>query len=241
MSTLALAWITGLVFLAAAVGGLLPMVWHEREEVLRLFVSFGAGVLLATAFLHMIPEAAELAGNALGPGILAGFLTLYVTEKFVMTHPCEAEHCDYHRIGWSALAGLSFHSFVDGVAIGSSALVPRMGPVVALAILFHKLPASMALSSVLLHSGFTPARTELAVLVFGAMVPLGAFVTHALLGGFPAWTLGFLIAFSAGTFIHIATDDLMPEIHRKEVGRFRNLFSFVVGLGVVAAGRLFTG
>ena len=241
MSVGSLTFYVSLIFVVAAVGGLVPMLWHEREEVLRLFVSFGAGVLLAAAFLHMLPEASELAGNWLGLSVLTGFVVMYVTEKFVMTHPCEADHCDYHHVGWSSFAGLTFHSFVDGVAIGSSSLVPQIGPVVAIAILFHKFPASMALSSVLLRSGFSRVRAELAVIVFGLMVPIGAFVTHAVLGGFPDEVLGSLIAFSAGTFIHIATDDLMPEIHRRQVGRFRNLLSFLVGLVVVGAGRVLGG
>jgi len=202
-----------------------------------MFVSFGAGVLLGTAFLHMLPEAATLAGPGLGGGVLAGFLLMYVTEKFVMTHPCEAEHCDYHRVGLNAFVGLTLHSLVDGVAVGSSALIPAVGPAVALAILFHKLPASVALSGVLLKSGFTRVRAEAAVLAFGAAVPLGAVLTRSALVHFSAQTLGVLVAFSAGTFIHIATDDLMPEIHRHEEGRLRNLVAFAVGLMFISLGR----
>lgn len=231
----------GIIFSVALLGGLIPVLWKKSERALRASVSFGAGVLLGAAFLHMLPEAAELVGPSLGTGILVGFLLMYVTEKFIMTHPCEAEHCDVHTIGWTAFAGLTLHSLVDGVALGSSALVPSIGPAVALAILFHKLPASVTLSSVLLKSGFPPGRTEAAVAVFGAAVPVGAVVTRTLLVNVPHATLGLLIAFSAGTFIQIATDDLMPEIHRHHQGRFLNLLAFAAGLVMIAFGRAFSG
>ncbi|MDZ7372376.1 MAG: ZIP family metal transporter [candidate division KSB1 bacterium] len=230
----------GAIFGIAVGGGFIPMLWQRNQYGLRLSVSFGAGVLLGAAFLHMLPEAAELTGSSVGVGILAGFLLMYVTEKFVMTHPCDAEHCDYHRVGWAAFGGLTLHSLVDGVALGSGALVPAIGPSVALAILFHKLPASVALSSVLLRSGFSRLKTQLAVTAFGAGVPIGAILTRWALAGLPPSALGALVAFSAGTFIHIATDDLMPEIHRVQEGRFVNLLAFAAGLGFVFAGKSFS-
>jgi zinc and cadmium transporter len=227
----------GVIFGIAVVGGFIPMLWHRSHEALRLSVGFGAGVLLGTAFLNMVPEAADLAGSALGPGILAGFLLMYIAEKFVMTHPCEAEHCDYHRVGWAAFFGLTLHSLVDGVALGSGALLPEIGPSVGLAIVFHKLPASVALSSVLLKSGFSRTKTELAVTAFGAGVPVGALITRAALVNFPQQTLGILIAFSAGTFLHVASDDLMPEMHRIQRRRFVSLLAFAAGLGFTLVAR----
>jgi zinc transporter ZupT len=41
------------------------------------------------------------------------------------------------------------------------------------------------------------------------------------------------IAFSAGTFLAIATADLLPQVHSAPEGRFRNLFALFAGILVM--------
>jgi zinc transporter ZupT len=113
-----------LVVMGLACGGTsLPFLFKRRkkdERLFRFFVSFGGGVLLGAAFLHMIPCAAELSGESVGFFILLGFLSLYLLESFVFSHSCEEHDCDYHTIGLVAAVGLSVHNFVNGVALRSS-------------------------------------------------------------------------------------------------------------------------
>ncbi|MFQ6134176.1 MAG: ZIP family metal transporter [Armatimonadota bacterium] len=214
-------------------GGLLTLrqAWPRRQ--LRLLISFGAGILLGAAFLHMLPQAIEDVGTEAATVALAGFLVLYVLEKFVMIHACEGEHCDFHTTGLVAFVGLALHAFVDGVALGSALVVPRLAPLVLVAIIAHKGPASLSLAGILLAADYT-RRQVLALLTgFGLMVPLGAVVTIALLRGMAPAVAGGLIAFSAGTFVHVAASDLLPEVHRAEEMRRWALLTFVLGVGTM--------
>ena len=54
--------------------------------------------LLGAAFLHMAPDAFQIMGSGTGMYVLAGFLTLYIIEKYVAVHICEARECDVHEI-----------------------------------------------------------------------------------------------------------------------------------------------
>lgn len=51
--------------------------------LLTALLSFGAGALLATALVHMLPEASEELPKAAPVGLLAGFLVLYLVDELV--------------------------------------------------------------------------------------------------------------------------------------------------------------
>jgi zinc transporter 9 len=109
--------------------------------------------------------------------------------------------------------GLVVHSCADGIALGASSAAPStsLSFVVFLAIMLHKAPAAFGLTSVLLKQGLSKrtARTHLAF--FSMAAPAGAFLTWAIvhllgrarLGGDEglAWTTGWVLCFSGGTFL----------------------------------------
>ena len=132
------------------VGGVAPLVRTWSRENLTLLVSTGAGVLLGAAFVHMVPLTAEGLGRAAGLPILAGFLAIFILEQFFLVDPCEEVGCEIHSFGFAAFLGITFHSLIDGVAVGSSLIVPELAPPVLLAIVLHKIPAAFSLCSILL-------------------------------------------------------------------------------------------
>ena len=232
---------SAVVVLAAWLGGGLPLLLRGRPVAIGFFISFGAGVLLGAALLHMLPDAAGAIGPALGAPTLLGFLTLYIFEKFLLTHPCPSPTCDYHRVGLSAFVGLSLHSLITGLALGAGVLVPHLGGVIFLAILLHKFPASLSLSSLLIREHYRTRTVVLIVLVFSVTVPLGAVLTYLFAAGVGNRELGYLIAFSAGTFLHVAADDLIPEVHHALHHRNLRLVLFLLGIALMWALRLTEG
>ena len=223
-----------IIIIIAWLGGLIPFYFRENSRLIHLFISLGAGVLLGASFLHMIPDAVKYIGAQVGMGTLLGFLALYLLEKFVMTHPCPAEHCEYHKLGLTAFIGLSLHSLITGLALGAGIMVPRLGLIVFLAVLFHKLPASLSLTSLFIKEHYSNKKLFSYLTAFSLMVPLGAFITYFFFKGTASHqTIGFLIAFSAGTFLHVAADDLLPEVHHHAVDRIPRLFTFLLGLLVI--------
>jgi zinc and cadmium transporter len=192
----------GLIFLTAAVGGILPLlVPNAREDKLKLFVSLGAGLLLGMAFLHIIPEASVLMPGSFGIGLLLGFLLLLVLERFVMVHACEEHGCDYHTIGVAAFAGLTVHGIIEGLALASSVMVSSIGPLVLVGILSHKAPAGFALTSLLKLAGKPNRRIVAFVLGVALSGPLGVLLAYVLLAR-THWqnSAGILLSVSAGTF-----------------------------------------
>ena len=222
----------GGTLLAAALFLMLPEGWEHIEEGMP-WVDVEPGFVAAVA-------------------ITVGFLLMYLLENLALPHlghdheehlgHSGAEHAAespreraVHQVGGlSAFIALSMHTLIDGVALGTAVTGGEdfaLGGLVFLAIIFHKMPAAFSLTSALKADHY-PNRTALAYLViFNAMVPVGAVLAFVVLFGLPVWLLGAMLCFSAGTFIHVATSDLLPVIHRQHSGKL--LLSGVVVLGVL--------
>lgn len=218
------------LILMTIVSGSMPLYKSWERKHIRLFISFGAGSLLGASFIHMIPETVEAIGSGVGIAVLTGFLILYVIEKFTMIHACEGEDCSFHQMGIISFIGLSAHNIIDGFVLTTSTMLPNLGPIVFAAIVVHKIPASFSLSSILIIGEFTRKKVLLYLIIFSLMLPVGAFAAMLLIDIFGTYELGIAVAVSAGTFIYIATSDLLPEVHRVGEWRFQNLISFLVGI-----------
>ena len=223
-----------LIFATAFSGGALPLLVPQfKDEALKHFVSLGAGLLLGMAVLHMLPEAAHMVPDTFAVWFLAGFLLLFVLERFIMVHACEEHACDYHTIGVAAFAGLTVHGLIEGFALASTLIATQVGPLVLLAILAHKVPAGVALTSILRLG----SKSVKQILLFVAGVALSGPVGLALAYGFlknanidaPA---GILLSMSSGTFLYIAACDLIPEVHRTDKDKMLRLALFFVGVGL---------
>lgn len=239
--TLSLSICGFLIFSAALIGGMIPLwVKSQNENLLKLFISFGAGLLLSMAFLHMIPEAFNLIPETFGIWLLVGFCLLLFLERFIMVHACEEHGCHYHTIGIAAFMGLTIHGLIEGFALASSQLVTNLGFLVLIAILSHKAPAGIALTSILKMSGKKPVQILGFVLGVALSGPIGIFLAYWLLKTQQySNAAGILLSISAGTFLYIGACDLLPEIHRTDGEKIKRLLSFCLGIFVsVLSGHL---
>lgn len=227
-----------LLFGAAAAGGLLPLFQKSNRRFEAFTLSFGAGIMIGTGFLHLIPEAVGQVGVRAGLAILVGYLALLVFEKFVMIHPCEEMDCHFHHLGLSAYLGISLHSLVDGLAVGASLGSLALSSVVFLSILVHKVPYSYSLGSLLRLGNRSQRRLVMMIALFALMTPLGAFLTHVLIRELPESMLGYALGFSAGNFLFVATSDLLPQLKLHDRRERRQLLYLLAGAGLAGLGRL---
>lgn len=216
-----------------ALGGILPLFLPRLRPHLPVALSISAGIMLGTACLHLLPDAMALVGVNVGWALLAGFLFLYFFEQFVTVHVCEAMGCEVHHIGLAAFFGLSVHTFVNGVALGAGSL-SGIAALVTLAIAAHKLPEAFTLTAILLHENYRRISIALMSLLFMSMIPLGVIAVKLLAVSPESPLTGYALAFSAGTFLHIAVSDLLPEVHKSSHHRFVILAAFVFGIALTA-------
>jgi zinc transporter ZupT len=232
-----LSFIVYLAIIAACsiLGGILPLIANWSNRSLLLPVAFSGGVLLGAAFFDMIPEGAMLLGSRVGMPLMTGFLLIFVLEHFLIVHPHPEDakpHGQAHHIhvGATAYAGLSFHSLLDGLALSSTYRQPALGGVVTLAIVLHTIPTAFALTSLLILDRWTRSAIIGWMTLFAFSIPIGAIITWIMIAGASDKTIGIAITLSAGTFLAIATSDLLPQIRHSEHPRNLPLFFLFVGL-----------
>jgi len=226
------------VIFISLIGGFLPLLRELSQRALALLLSFSAGVLLGAVFFHMLPETGKVLEDDIGWPILAGFLLIFVMERFVFVHACEERECDIHHMGIPAFLGISLHSLLDGLALGAGLMLPQLGPVVLLAVLIHKMPDSISISSILLSAGWDRRRVARLSLLFSLTTPLGALFAYLFFRALSDQNIAIVIGISAGTFLAIATADILPQVHRIEERNPLTLMFLVFGLAVSWAGRL---
>ena len=143
--------------------------WERRY--LRYFVALGAGFMLATALVEMVPESLALAGRKGALLILVGYLLVHLFEHTITPHfhYGEETHADefvHSHKRMSVLLGLMIHTFFDGIAITSGFLISSwLGWVIFLAVFLHKIPEG--LHRYLGHAGQRAEQAQV-VVCFGA-------------------------------------------------------------------------
>jgi zinc and cadmium transporter len=211
------------LFYASLAGGAtligLALTLRMRKFVSRYsfaIVSLAAGIMLGTAFLHVLPEAEDLIGHDSGLWLLIGFGAFYIIESLLGSHCCdESSHNHNHALGKIAGVGIFFHSLLDGMAIAVGYEVsPALGLITAIAVIAHELPEGIFTLTILLHSGMTKKKAIWWTVLVAIATPIGAILTLLLLPNLNEYALGLLLAVTAGSFIYIAAADLVPESHR---------------------------
>lgn len=226
-----------LVFISL-LGGFLPLLRELSQKNIALLLSFSGGVLLGAVFFHMIPETGKLLADSLGLPILAGFLLIFILERFVFVHACEESECDIHQMGLPAFLGISLHSLLDGIALGAGLIIPQLGPVIFLAIIIHKMPDGISISTILLAAGWHRRKVAILNLLFSLTTPIGALIAYFFLRALSEEAVAVAIGISAGTFLAIATADILPQVHRIEQRNPTTLVFLLGGLLVSWLGKL---
>src|SRR5258705_796021 len=170
--------------------------------------------MLSVAIVELLPAALARSGTVAPALVLVGYLAVHLTQHTVTPHFHfgEETHPVSSVAGTSALVGLLLHTFFDGVAIASAFLVrPELGVMVFSAIVLHKLPEGVTISSLMLAGGRTGGRAVGAAALLGVATLIGVVLTDE---------LGFLVqhglALSAGVTIYVAASNLVPEFQGKK-------------------------
>jgi len=226
-------WISlGLSAVAGAanlLGGAIVSARPWSRTFLALFIALGSGFMLATALTEMVPESLRLAPRW-APGLI--LLGYFIVHYFEHTWPAhfhfgEETHTDEFvnpRVAYTALAGLTIHTFFDGVSITSGFLIsPWLGTVIFGATILHNVPEGFTMASIMAAARRSSRAGMAAVTVLAAsrlLGVLGMAMAHR-------W-VNYGLALSAGVTLYVAASDLIPEVSKMKSPKY----ALTVALGV---------
>ena len=207
-------------------------------------LSLAAGALLATAFMHLLPEAFE---SRIEPGLLFGVLLFglvffFLLDKAELWHHGHEHHQgeekggtdghDHHGHdhahghshghahgprtgGWAVLTGDSVHCFGDGILIASAFTADlRLGLVAALAVLAHEIPHHIGDLVVLRQSSANQRAALVKVSLAGTMTALGGIAGWWLVDQLHG-LLPYFLVLAGSSFVYVALADLIPQLQKR--------------------------
>jgi ZIP family zinc transporter len=212
-----MAWVAiplaALTAVSTLLGGLVAFRLHRE---LMTLIAFTGGIVIAVALFDVLPEAIDAVDSSRTVATLigVGFIGFFLVERvLVLHHRDETEQARAHaQVGAFGAAGLSLHSFIDGLGIGFAFHVDTTtGLLVFLAVVSHDFADGMnTVSFVLRQSG--DRRSALRWLLVDAAAPmLGALVGAGV--DISEKGLGYVLALYTGFFLFIGATDLLPEAH----------------------------
>ncbi len=232
-------WATIAGTLSAGVGSVLLAALLARAVLGRFtqhLLSLAAGALLATAFMHLLPEAFEsdITPQVLFMTLLLGLVFFFLLDKAELWHHGHEHSHDHghhhhdehthahthdHETGfsgsWAVLAGDSVHAFGDGILVAAAFMTDiKLGAAASVAVLAHEIPHHMGDLAVL-QKGFGQGRGALLKLCMaGGVTVLGGLLGHFLIEGHEAW-LPFMLVVASSSYVYVALADLIPQLQKR--------------------------
>lgn len=196
--------------------------------------------------------------HGVGLKVLAGIMIFFILEKYIYsmnlgdnTKPKKPsasdkakkkkdddhhnqDHGHIHASGILNLIADFLHNFTDGLAIGASFISgTKLGLSTTFAIFLHEVPHEIGDYAILIQSGFTKKKA----IWLQAVTAIGAVsgtVLSLLLGSHDERANAWILPFTAGGFIYIATVHLIPQLKNSNFKQtVVELICFIIGVSIM--------
>ena len=215
-----------LLIFAVILGTALVFVLKPSKKFVQLLLAFSGAYLLSVTILHLLPEV-YVDGNDykwIGIYILIGIIVQSILESF--SKGAEHGHVHIHthdkRFPTLLFVSLCIHAFSEGLPIHNA------GDNLLWAIIVHKLPIAIVLTTFLIQTKYSKKITFTFLLFFGLMSPLGILVGDKII--FFTTYASEITALIIGVFLHISTIILFEssENHKFNVQKFTAIILGIV-------------
>jgi len=215
------------LFLAPFLGGQFGLKFKDR---LHLTLGFSAGTVAGLAFFELIPESAHMlekfgiGGEFLHPTlVLSGIIIYMLLDRVIGIHKHSHAENDEHdhdhehshienqkKNGSFKAATFSFHSFIDGLAVGLAFQVSVvLGVATAIAVIAHSFSDGLNTAIACQKAGMDKNETKRWILADAISPVIGMLI--GLVVSLPESALGLVLAVVAGFFVYVSMTDLVPE------------------------------
>lgn len=232
--------VIGSLLLSVVAGGFFVTSLHRanKNQLIKILLAFSGGFLLSIAFNHFIPELYHEEKDGIGMYILLGFLIQLLLEFF--SGGIEHGHVHVHKgqqMPWGLFISLSVHSVLEGIPLGNEIILSsnthahEHGHSLLLGILFHQMPVSIALMTLLIHSDLKLRMSWLILLLFGIMTPLGVLFGSFYPQNSALFNPQIILAIVVGMFLHISTTIIFETSENHRVNLMK-LSAVIAGIGL---------
>lgn len=212
------------------------------KKLSRLWLAFSGAFLVSITFLHLFPIIFQNASHTIGIWVLAGFFGQLFLEQFSSGIEHGHLHAHDHRSSvmliLQVMLGLGIHSFAEGLSLGgfevsehanqhSHFMFEGINPLL-IGIILHHAPAAFALVMVLSASKVSKVMILVCLIIFAITPSVGAFTVSRV--NFEPYVIHRILAFVAGSFLHVATTILFETDSSDHRLPYKNLVASLLGV-----------
>lgn len=206
------------LFLVVYMGFLIVYLLKPSQKFIRLLLAFSGAYLLSVTILHLLPEVytANSDHKSVGIFILIGIVLQSVLESF--SKGAEHGHIHVHEgnkeFPTLLFVSLCIHAFSEGLPVHNT------DSNLLWAIIVHKIPIAIVLTSFLILSKYSLKQVVLLISIFAIMSPLGVFLGDEFV--FFKTYAQQITSLIIGVFLHISTIILFEsnENHKFNIKKF---------------------
>ncbi len=224
-----------LILAAGLFGGILPFIRKWSDELLHLFISFGAGIFIGTVFLHLLPEALSHNNHNISAiFILIGFMLIFFIERFLIIRGDGGYDHSHLVISIAAMVGLSVHSLIEGLGLAVGSEYEDIGSLIFFSIIAHKSTAAFSLASLFLLAKMKLKKRLLLIVLFSIMTPLSAIIFSNLFTSIDHDSLSPFLGLTTGTFLYVSVGELLPEVFHTKSHKWAKLLLLFFGILIMS-------
>jgi zinc transporter ZupT len=204
--------------LAYILGGFLVLFknnWSEKNII--SLISLSAGLLLSIALIDLIPDAQKDVNNN-GVYVIIGFLIMYFVFLSVKSNSQNEQGNSEKASAIGLSIGMLLHNFFEGLSIGISYSVTfKLGLIVSIALVIHKIPEGLSFSSVFMAFLKGRRKTVINLIIQGIFTWLGAgsAILLSAFKGFQGQMVAIALSITAGIFLYLSGTSLLPSTNQR--------------------------
>lgn len=188
-----------LPIISVLIGFVIALLLKPKNTLgLKLLLAFSGAYLLSITVFEFLPETYASGSHQVGLFIMGGILLQIILEFFSRG----AEHGHLHhdetitKMPWLLLLSLCIHAMLEGFPLHNRAHLLH-------GVVLHKIPVAIILSSFLLNSNISRAKSLLFLLIFALMTPIGSWIAE-ISPSLVHWE-PYINGVVVGIFLHIST------------------------------------
>lgn len=228
--------LTGLLGSVILGGGLVTYLnANNKNQWIKFLLAFSGGFLLSIIFQHLLPDLYHDGDLNIGIYILIGFLIQLILEYFSggMEHGHVHAHSN-QKLPLLLFLSLSIHSIIEGMPLGNHFAgieneMQHHHDTLFWGIIFHQIPVSVALMTLLIHTQMKAIANWILLLLFGIMTPLGVILGLTITTEEVGIDVHAVLAIVVGMFLHISTT-IIFETSENHKFNFFKLISIIFGV-----------
>ncbi len=207
------------LFLSVFITGLVLLSKKITAKVdLKGLLIFGGAYLFSLTIIHLLPEVYLQSTHDFNLGffVLLGFFLQLGLEHFSQgVEHGHIHHQNHHKSSIFSrpvflLISLAIHAFLEGTLLAHPTITTahdHEGKALLVGIILHKIPAAVALVSILIASQISRRKLLAYIIIFALASPVGLLLSDFLVSINALSTKAFLILFAlvSGNFLHIST------------------------------------